>query len=156
MVPAFAALREMAMTTEMQSRIGPHPLHAILLAFPVALFPAGLASDITYLNTAEIQWTNFSSWLNAGALLFGGPVLLWALINSVRLRRAPLHRRALAYLVVVAAMWILGLINAFKHSGDGWSSVGTIGLTLSLLSALLALTAGWIAFSTRGVGRSAR
>jgi len=142
------------MTTQTERRSGPHPLHAILLAFPIALFPAALATDVTYLNTAEIQWTNFSAWLNAGALLFGGPVLLWAIINSVRLRRSPVHRRALAYLMVVASMWILGLVNAFKHSGDGWSSVGTGGLVLSLLSALLALSAGWIAFSTRGIERT--
>src|SRR5690606_16367776 len=31
-----------------------HPLHAILLAFPIALFSAALATDITYLNSAEI------------------------------------------------------------------------------------------------------
>lgn len=143
------------MATEMQSRTGPHPLHAILLAFPLALFPAALAADITYLNTAEMQWSNFAAWLNAAALLFGGPVLLWALVNGVRLRRAPIHRRALTYLVAIAAMWMLGLINAFKHSGDGWSSVGTGGLILSLFSALLALAAGWIAFSVRSVGRAA-
>jgi uncharacterized membrane protein len=143
------------MAAQIESRLGPHPLHALLLAFPVALFPAALLTDITYLNTAEIQWTNFSAWLNVGALLFGGPVLFWAFVNTMRLRRSPVHRRALAYFLVVAAMWILGLVNAFKHSGDGWSSVGTGGLILSLLSALFALAAGWIAFSVRSVGRVA-
>ncbi|HAD16825.1 MAG TPA: hypothetical protein DCF81_08065, partial [Erythrobacter sp.] len=52
-----------------------NPIHAILLAFPVALYPAALLSDITYLNTAVIQWTNFSSWLIAGADVFAGLVL---------------------------------------------------------------------------------
>ena len=36
---------------------------------------------------------------------------------------------------------VLGLVNAFKHSQDAWSSVGAFGLTLSILSALLALAA---------------
>ena len=60
------------------SRSFSSPLHAILLAFPVALYPAALVTDITYLNTAVIQWTNFSSWLIAGADLFAGIVLAWA------------------------------------------------------------------------------
>ena len=46
-----------------------HPLHGLLLAWPVALFPAALLSDITYLNSAEIQWSNFSAWLITGALI---------------------------------------------------------------------------------------
>ncbi|MFN3537755.1 MAG: DUF2231 domain-containing protein, partial [Brevundimonas sp.] len=39
-----------------------HPLHAILLAFPIALFSFAVATDIAYLNTAEMQWSNFSAW----------------------------------------------------------------------------------------------
>ena len=40
-----------------------------------------------------------------------------------------------------------GLLNAFKHSQDAWSSVGTFGLILSILSTLLALAAAAIAYS---------
>ncbi|MFN3930157.1 MAG: DUF2231 domain-containing protein [Brevundimonas sp.] len=127
----------------------PHPLHAILLSFPIALFTSGLMSDITYLRTSEIQWTNFSSWLIAGALVFGGLVLAWALISLVLGWRGAERRPRLIYAGVLAGMWVLGLINAFKHSQDGWSSVGALGLILSILCTLLALAAGVIAFSNR-------
>lgn len=133
-----------------------NPLRAILLAFPVALFTSAVVSDIAYLRTAELQWTNFSSWLIAGALLFGGLVLAWALIGLLLDWRGPARRRSLIYAGVLAAMWILGLVNAFKHSQDGWSSVGAFGLVLSILCALLALAAGFIAWSgdaTREIAR---
>lgn len=45
------------------SRRSVHPLHAILLAFPIALFASALLSDIIYLKSAEMQWSNFSAWL---------------------------------------------------------------------------------------------
>ncbi|RKF21851.1 hypothetical protein D6851_07490 [Altericroceibacterium spongiae] len=125
-----------------------HPLHAILLAFPLALFTAALLSDITYLNTAQIQWTNFSSWLIAGAELTGALVVLWALIALIRHRKGAASLRYLLYLAVVAVMWIAGLINAFQHSHDAWSSVGTFGLILSILSAILAWCAGLIGYSS--------
>ncbi len=121
-----------------------HPLHGLLLAWPVALFPAALLSDITYLNSAEIQWANFSAWLITGSLLGGGIVLLGALIGLVRAKAAMKSRSAI-YLLLLALMWISGLINAFQHSRDGWSSVGTTGLILSILSSLFALAAGWVA-----------
>ncbi|MDZ4371402.1 MAG: DUF2231 domain-containing protein [Phenylobacterium sp.] len=126
---------------------GLHPLHAILLAFPVALFASALASDIAYLRTAVIQWTNFSSWLITGALLLGAPVVAWAAIGAV-FPRGRARGPALAYLVLVAVMWIAGLVNAFQHSRDGWSSVGTFGLILSIISTIAALAAAWIAHAT--------
>lgn len=118
------------------------PLRAILLAFPIALFTTAVVTDLAYLGTAQIQWTNFSAWLITGGLVFGGIVGLWAIIDVIR-RRAG----ALVYLPLLAAMWVFGLINAFQHSQDGWSSVGAIGLILSLLTAGLAVSAGWVRHS---------
>ena len=120
-----------------------NPIHAILLAFPVALYPAALLSDITYLNTAVIQWTNFSSWLIAGADVFAGLVLAWALVSQF-LGRA--RQRGLAYVIVVALMFIAGVLNAFQHARDGWHSVGTFGLVLSILCTILAFVAALLAY----------
>lgn len=121
-----------------------HPLHAILLAFPIALFTGALAADITYLNSAEMQWSNFAAWMITFALIFGGPVLLWSLLVLIRRRnRGP----ARLYFACVAVAWVLGLVNAFQHSRDAWASVGVAGLILSLLSTGLILVAGWIGFS---------
>lgn len=122
-------------------------LHGLALSFPVALFTTGLAADLAYLGTAEVQWTNFASWSIAGALVFGGLVLLWALVDWLRRLRRPGGFRRFAFCLVVAVMWIAGLINAFHHARDGWSSVGATGLLLSVASTLLALVAGWMAFS---------
>lgn len=127
-----------------------HPLHAILLAFPLALFSSGLASDIAYLKSAFVQWTNFSAWLMAGGCFFGGLVLAWAIVAVVFPGRAA-RSRALAYLVAVAVMFIAGLINSFQHSHDGWSSVGAFGLVLSIVSTLAALVAGFIGYSEQRV-----
>lgn len=126
---------------------GIRAVEAILLSFPIALFTSGVATDIAYLKTAEIQWTNFSSWLITGALFFGGLSAAWALVLLVLGLRGPERKVRALYFGVLAAMWILGLINAFKHSQDAWSSVGAFGLTLSILSSALALVAGVIAFS---------
>jgi len=88
--------------------------------------------------------------------LFGGLVLAWALVALLLDLRGPGRNRNLIYAGVLAVMWIVGLVNAFKHSQDGWSSVGVFGLVLSILCTLLALGAGVIAHSrfwTREVAR---
>lgn len=135
---------------------GASPIHAILLSFPIALFSAALVTDIAYLRTSELQWTNFSAWLIAGALVFGGLVLAWALISLLFGLRGPSRLQRLVYVSLLAVMWLLGLVNAFKHSQDGWSSVGGFGLFLSICCTILALAAGVVAHSnilTREVAR---
>lgn len=119
----------------------------LLLSFPIALFTIGVLTDLAYLSTAQIQWTNFSAWLITGGLVFGGVVLAWSLVDlALRRGRAPL------FPLLLAAMWLAGLVNIFQHSRDAWSSVGAFGLILSLLSSALALAAGWVAFSRTAVG----
>lgn len=125
-------------------------VHGLLLGFPVALFTSALVTDIAYLKTAEIQWTNFSAWLISGALVFAGVVIALALIETLltwRSRGRDALLIPLSYLGLLVAAWILGLINAFKHSQDGWSSVGAFGVILSILCTLLMLAAGFIAYS---------
>ena len=126
---------------------GLNALHGILLGFPIALFATAVLTDIAYLKTAEIQWTNFSAWMITGGLVFGGIVTAWALVSLVVGLKSPRRKAKVIYAAVLAVMWLLGLMNAFKHSQDGWSSVGAFGLMLSILCSLLALAAGFIAFA---------
>ncbi|MGX7897012.1 DUF2231 domain-containing protein [Tsuneonella sp. HG222] len=123
------------------------PIHAILLAFPVALYPAALISDITYLRTSVVQWTNFSQWLIAGADLFAGLLLAWALVSFFFGRARHSRGRGAIYLGVVAVMFVVGVINALQHSKDGWSSVGTAGVLMSVVCSVLALVAAFIVHS---------
>jgi uncharacterized membrane protein len=59
------------------------------------------------------------------------------------------------YLIVIAAMFGLGVLNAFQHARDGWHSVGTLGLVLSILCSILALIAAFVAYSTQTVEKRA-
>ena len=127
-------------------------IHAVLLSYPIALFSTAAIADLTYLNTSEIQWTNFAQWAITGALVFGAPVVVLAIVAAFRRRRTVSARAAFTYLGLTAGMWVLGLIDAFKHSQDAWSSVEFGGLFLSLSCTILAIVAGWMTFSTIGSG----
>lgn len=122
-----------------------HPVHAILLAFPLPLFLGALLSDIAYYSTVHVQWANFSSWLIAGAMVAATAVMLWALTALFRGSRTTKTRRV-AYAFVTIIMWALGLVNALIHAGDAWSTM-PVGLYLSIVVSLLALAAAWIGYS---------
>ncbi|WP_236319405.1 DUF2231 domain-containing protein [Pseudomonas canadensis] len=122
----------------------PGPLHALLLAGSVPLFLGALLSDVTYGQTYQIQWANFASWLIAGALVFSGFALLFALVNLLRARRK--SGRPATYFLLLLAAWVLGLVNAFQHAKDAYAMMPA-GLVLSVIVTLLALVAAWIGLS---------
>ena len=102
-------------------------VQGLILSVPVALFSLGTATDAAYLRTAQMQWSNFSSWAIVGGLVFGGAAFVWSLIDLAWGRRGALR---LLYSGVLGALCLISLANAFKHSQDGWSSVGALGVTL--------------------------
>lgn len=121
--------------------VRPGPLHGTLLAGTVPLFLGALLSDIAYGQTYQIQWANFASWLIAGALVFCGFALLFALVNLVRAE----HKggRPVAYFLLLLGTWVLGLVNAFQHAKDAYAMMPA-GLVLSAIVTVLAIVATWI------------
>lgn len=130
----------------------PNPLHATLLAGTVPLFLGATLSDIAYFRSYQIQWSNFSSWLIAGGLVFCGLALLFALVNLIRANRK--KGRPLIYFLLLLATWVLGFINAFEHAKDAWATMPS-GLVLSVIVTLLACVATWIGLSNLRAGGEA-
>jgi uncharacterized membrane protein len=139
-------------TTHSISRHVPNPLHATLLAGTIPLFLGGLLSDIAYFRTYQIQWSNFSSWLIAGGLVFCGLALLFALANLIRANQK--KGRPLVYLLLLVATWVLGFINALEHAKDAWATM-PLGLILSVIVTLLACAATWIGLTNLRAGGEA-
>lgn len=121
-----------------------HPLHPLLVPFPIVCFVGALLTDIAYWRTAFIMWANFSAWLITAGLVMGGLAALLGLIDYAanravrRLRAAPWH------MGINIVVMLLELVNILVHSRDGWTSVVPEGLALSAVSVALLLVSGWL------------
>ena len=126
---------------------GPFP--AVCLAGSLSLFLGAALSDWAYAASYEIQWSNFASWLIVGALALSSIALVFALRDAASVRRR--RPRSVAYAIVLVVMWFLGLQNAFVHARDAWATMPS-GLWLSVVVAVLAAIATWMAFRSAGPG----
>lgn len=119
-------------------------MHAFLVAAAMPLFVGALLSDWAYWSSYEIQWSNFASWLLAGALVLTGVAMVVALVEAARAR----HRggRALARFLLLFGLFVVGFIDALVHARDAWA-VMPAGLALSVAVAVLSTMAAWIAFT---------
>lgn len=126
-----------------------HPLHAVLLASTLPLFLGALVCDIAYSRSYEIQWSNFASWLIAGAMVFTGLSLIWAFIDLFHDGRR--RGRGVVYFVLLLVTFGLGLVNAFVHARDAWGIMPE-GLILSAAVAVTAALSTWFGFSSFRLG----
>ena len=117
----------------------------------VPLFLGGVLSDWAYSSSYEIQWINFAAWLIAGGMVFTGLALLWALIDLLRFGRG--RGRPLLLVLLLVAVFVLGLINSFVHARDAWATMPQ-GLVLSVIVAVLAAIATWVGFAPLRAGEA--
>lgn len=137
------------MTTRIHHE-GTRPGHAVLFATSVPLFLGTLLSDWAYSKAFVIQWANFASWLNAGALVIVGVALAWSIISTI-FRRSTGGRGHWLYVLLVAAVFVLGFINSLVHAKDAWAMMPA-GIILSVIVFLVAVVAALIGLSGRNRG----
>lgn len=120
-----------------------HPLHPMLVPFPIGCFVGTLLTDLAYWKTADMLWTNMSAWLLTAGLVMAAFAALAGVIDFFGERRIRRLRTAWIHAVGNAIALCLAILNAFVHSRDAYSSVVPLGLTLSLLVVLILVITGW-------------
>ena len=124
--------------------IARHSIYSMLLPVPVICFTGVLLADIAYLNSGgNLVWLDFSSWLLLAGLVSGVIAAIILLIDAIRspaMRAGP----GLAHLLFFYLALLVELFSMFVHQRDGWTAVAGLGLTLSIIGALLILIAGWL------------
>ena len=123
------------------------PLHGIVAAYPLAFFSGALVTDIIYVNTAQMQWANFSVWMIAFGLAMGVVAAVVGIVDALLVPLRDRPRRSWPHSLTTILMLAFALVNAFVHSRDGWTSVMPAGLTLSIVTTALALASSWLGFS---------
>ena len=124
--------------------IAGHPLHPLLVPFPIVCFIGALVNDIVYANTADMQWANFSVWLLTAGLVMGSLAVLTGLIDYAGDRRVRSLPAAMVHGGGNIVVMLLALWNVFVHSRDAWTSVMPTGLILSIVTVLLMGVTGWL------------
>jgi uncharacterized membrane protein len=126
------------------ARIGRHPIHPMLVPFPIVCFLGTLLTDFAYWRTAEIMWANFSAWLLTVGVIMGWLAAVAGLIDFLGSRHVRRLAVAWAHFIGSAAAMVLATLNMLVHTRDAWTSVVPWGLILSAAVVLILLVTGWL------------
>lgn len=127
----------------------PHPdvtrvagtLYLLLFPIPVVCLVGALVTDVMYWRSEFLMWLHFSQWLLATGLAFGALAALALLVEFLSSDLLRAQTSGWLHLALICAALVVGLFNAFVHTVDGWTAVVPMGMTLSLVGAVLALAA---------------
>jgi len=120
-----------------------HPLHAMTVAFPVALTFCTFGADALYWLSGDVFWARAAMWAAGTAFLFG---LAAALTGTAELLLVPgIRIRAPAWTHAIIAVMLLSLLGANwgQRLGGYEAAVLPYGILLSAFSVLVVSATGW-------------
>ena len=117
--------------------LGKHPIHPMLIHFPVAALIALIGTDLAYLATGDYFWARAGVWLSgvgAAGGWFSGLVGLIDLTTVARIRRLI---TAWCHAILAVMLLSLASLNWLLRFGGPDIHIGPWGLYVSGLTGLL-------------------
>ncbi|WP_208345574.1 DUF2231 domain-containing protein, partial [Aetokthonos hydrillicola] len=123
--------------------IAGHPIHPILVQFPVAFLVGALLTDVVFWLTSSAFWAQASFWLIAGGLLGGVAAALTGILDFLRIERVRKRTAGWAHLILNASALVLTIVNLLLRLNNPVSPILPWGLILSVIIATLLGLSGW-------------
>jgi uncharacterized membrane protein len=129
---------------EARVAVAGHPIHPMLVTFPIAFLLAMVPVDLAWILTGDEFWPRLGLWL-AGAGFFMGAVA--GIAGTIELLAIPgVRRRGASWSHFVAAVTLISVAfaNWYLRIADPAALIVPLGLSLSVLGAVLTGVAGWL------------
>jgi uncharacterized membrane protein len=123
------------------ARIGDHPIHPMLVSFPIVLFIGTLVTDIVFLSTDNVMWAIASRYLLGVGIIMAALAAIAGLTDffgDKRIQGSDAIKHMLANVTAV----VLEIINFFVRLHSD-SAIRGIGIVLSVIVVLILLYSGW-------------
>ena len=125
------------------AQIGGHPIHPMLIPFPITCLVGAFVTDLIFLNTGDQGFARASQWLigfGIGTALLAAAAGLIDFMGDDRIRRLGV---ALQHMLANVAAVVVSVIN-FAVRLDDRTDVGSLGVYLSGVVVLILLYSGWL------------
>jgi len=123
--------------------IAGHPLHPMLIPFPVAFLVGTLACDLVYASTGNGAWATGAYYLLGAAIVMAVLATLLGITDFLGERRIRALSAAWHHFIGNAVVLLLSLWNWWLRHEQGEAAVLPTGLVLSAIVVLLLLYTGW-------------
>lgn len=121
-----------------------HPLHPMLITFPIAFLLGAFACDLAYLYLGDRFWARMSIWLIGSGTVMGIVAGIAGTVELLSVRGIRRFTRAWNHFVAAVAMLAVAFANWMWRVGDIEATIWPWGLYMSGLTGALVAYSGWL------------
>jgi uncharacterized membrane protein len=122
-----------------------HPIHPMLIVFPLGLFATAVAFDIISLVEGDTSWYGVSYWMIAAGVIGGLLAAVFGLIDWIAIpSRTRAKNIGLLHGVTNVLVTLLFIGSWLIRNSTEAHAPGTAGLVCSFIGVVLALVGGWL------------
>lgn len=129
---------------ESKAKLVGHPIHQMLIVFPLGLFATSVIFDIIHLLTDNGKWAEIAYWMIAAGVIGGLAAAVFGLVDwlaipsGTRAKRIGLWHGAgnLVIVILFAVSWLI--------RRDAPRDPDALAFVLSLIGVVLAVITGWL------------
>lgn len=125
------------------ARIKGHPLHPMLVVFPIAFWLGALGADLVYWATADYGWAEGATWLIAAGLVGAAIAAVAGFIDFFGDVRIRILKTAREHMIGNVVAVVLQAVNLVIRLEDGVAAILPWGLVISALVVALIGYTGW-------------
>ncbi len=125
------------------AQVAGHPLHPMLVPFPIAFLVGTFAADLAYTGTSDPFWARGAFWLLAAALVMAALAAFAGFTDFLSERLIRERNAAWYHMVGNVLAVVLSLVNLFVRWINGLSEAYPAVMWLSLVVVLLLVFNGW-------------
>jgi uncharacterized membrane protein len=129
---------------ESKAKLFGHPIHQMLIVFPLGLLATSFIFDIVHLVTGSGRWADISFWMIASGIIGGLVSAVFGLVDWLAIPRDTRAKRIGAFHgignVVVVALFAVSWLLRY----DQPTAPEAAAIVLSALAVALALVTAWL------------
>lgn len=120
-----------------------HPLHPVLVLFPIAFLVGAAGTDIGYWLTSDPFWARASLWLIGVGFAAGILAAITGFLDFFKVKRVRDRSAGWLHMGGNVAVMVLSLINLVLRQGNPAQPIVYTGLAISVVVATLLGITGW-------------
>ncbi|MDQ3618080.1 MAG: DUF2231 domain-containing protein [Pseudomonadota bacterium] len=121
-----------------------HPIHPMLVVFPIAFLSTMFLTDLAYVWLGDEFWALVSFWLNLGGLAMGLLAGAIGMGDFLLLREVRNHISAWSHFITAVMLLALAATGVWLRWPDPVAAIWPWALLLSGLTAAATMVVGWL------------
>jgi uncharacterized membrane protein len=125
------------------AQVAGHPIHPMLIPFPIAFFVGTLATDIVYSVTYDAFWSRMAFFLLCAGVAMAALAALAGLTDFLGDRLVRRLSAAWHHMIGNVTAVVLEVVSLFVRGGPNSTAGYPLALYLSIAVTLILLYTGW-------------